>query len=186
MDKPAKLLLFCLLLVANIGLTSAQTKYSPDMEFGKHYQLATGDTVNIHVFQESDLSVEEKVSDTGTITYPLLGVLKVAGLTIERLQKIVHDGLEGYYLVNPRVNVKIIQYRNFYINGYVEKPGPYPFVPGLTARKAISIAGGFKDRAYREAVRILREGKPEGKGEKEKLDIKVFPGDIVTVDRSFF
>jgi polysaccharide export outer membrane protein len=47
------------------------------------------------------------------------------------------------------VTIAIEEYRNFYVNGMVEKPGGYPFAPGLTVRKAISIAGGFKERAHR-------------------------------------
>jgi len=60
----------------------------------------------------------------------------VLGRTLGDLEAIVVKGLKGRILVNPKVSVQIDEYRPFYVNGMVEKPGGYPFQPGLTVRKA--------------------------------------------------
>ena len=80
----------------------------------------------------------------------------------------------------------IEEYRNFFVNGMVEKPGGYPFAPGLTVRKAISIAGGFKERASREKINVIRDDDPTQTPRKVDLNAPVLPGDILTVEESFF
>lgn len=151
------------------------------------YRLAAGDVITIRVLGEDDLSREKiRLTDAGTISYPALGELKVLGLTVGDLERIVTNGLKGRYLVNPRVSVQVEEYRPFYINGWVEKPGGYPFQPGLTVRKAASLAGGFKERASLSKIFIIREGDPAQRSQRVELNTPVMPGDIVTVDESFF
>ena len=85
-----------------------------------------------------------------------------------------------------QVTVTIDEYRNFFVNGMVEKPGGYPYTPGLTVRKAISIAGGFKERASREKINIVREDDKSGTPKRVDLNTVVYPGDILTIEESFF
>ena len=109
------------------------------------YKLGSGDMITIRVVGEDDLRRERlRLSDAGTISFPILGEIRVKGLTVGALEEHITKGLKGRYLVNPQVTVSIDEYRNFFVNGSVEKPGGYPFSPGLTVRKAISIAGGFR------------------------------------------
>jgi polysaccharide biosynthesis/export protein VpsN len=68
----------------------------------------------------------------------------------------------------------------------VEKPGGYPFSPGLTVRKAISIAGGFKERASREKLSVIRDDDKAATPKRVDLSSPMFPGDILTVEESFF
>jgi polysaccharide export outer membrane protein len=68
----------------------------------------------------------------------------------------------------------------------VEKPGGYPFSPGLTVRKAISIAGGFKERASREKINVIHDDDPKQVARKVDLNTAVLPGDILTIEESFF
>jgi protein involved in polysaccharide export with SLBB domain len=82
--------------------------------------------------------------------------------------------------------VSIDEYRNFFVNGQVEKPGGYPYSPGLTVRKAISIAGGFKERAARDKISIIRDDDSTQTPKKVDQNAIVFPGDILTVEESFF
>ena len=122
------------------------------------YKLAAGDVISIRVFGEDDLSREKiRLSDAGTIPYPALGELKALGLTIGELERTITQGLKAGYLVNPRVSVQIDEYRPFFINGMVERPGSYPFQPGLTVLKASSLAGGFKERASFGKISIIRK-----------------------------
>jgi protein involved in polysaccharide export with SLBB domain len=150
------------------------------------YALGTGDMVRIQVYDEDDLYLESRVSDRGTISYPFLGELKVSGLTPNQLEKIITSRLKGDYLINPKVSVDILEYRQFYVNGEVEEPGGFPFQPGITVRKAISIAGGFKERASKEKISIIHDDDPGGESKPVKLDAFIRPGDIITVEESFF
>jgi len=150
------------------------------------YRLGTGDKIRIQVYNEDDLYLEARVDDGGIISYPFLGTLKVVGLTPVQIEDVITSRLKGDYLVNPKVSVDIIEYRQFYVNGEVQSPGGFPFQPGITVRKAISVAGGFKERASKEKIFIIRESSPDKKPVKVELDDKVSPGDIITVEESFF
>jgi len=149
--------------------------------------LAAGDVITIRVFGEDDLSREKvRLSDTGTIPYPVLGEVKAKGRTIGEIEKFITAGLDGRYLINPRVSVTIEEYRPFYINGMVDKPGGYPFQPGLTVFKASSLAGGFKERASFSKITIIRESNPKAGPQKADINTPVNPGDTIFIEESFF
>ncbi len=151
------------------------------------YRLSTGDVISITVYGEDDLKRDKvRLTDAGTISYPVLGEIQVRGKTIGELEKIITDGLRGTYLVNPRVAVTIDEYRPYFINGQVTNNGSFPYQPGLTVRKAVSIAGGFKERASLSKVTIVRDGDKTNTPEKADLNTPVYPGDILTVGESFF
>ena len=151
------------------------------------YKLAAGDVITIRVFGEDDLSREKiRLSDAGTIPYPVLGEVRARGLTIGEIEKSITSGLNGRYLVNPRVSITIEEYRPFYINGMVERPGGYPFQPGLTVLKASSLAGGFKERASFSKISIIREGDTTSRPQKAEINSPVNPGDTVFIEESFF
>jgi polysaccharide biosynthesis/export protein VpsN len=149
------------------------------------YQLSAGDKVRIAVFGEPDLSVSERVSDRGTISYPLLGELKAAGLSASDLERLITSRLKGPYLVDPKVTVSVDEYREFFVMGQVNRPGSYPYAPGLTVRKAISIAGGFTERASRGKIFVVSEKGPQEEHKVGESDA-IGPGDTVVVKESFF
>jgi len=151
------------------------------------YRLGSGDVITVEVLGEDDLKRERiRLSDAATISYPILGEIRLSGKTVGELERIIREGLRGRYLVNPQVTVTINEYRHFYINGQIKQPGGYPFVPGLTVLKAVAIAGGFSERAARNKIFIVRENDPAQKRVKADLDVAVYPGDVVTVEESFF
>lgn len=169
--------------------TPAQPEPSPAevISLLSTYKLAAGDVITIRVFGEDDLSREKlRLTDAGTIPYPVLGEVKALGLTIGAIQASITKGLTGRYLVNPRVSVTIDEYRPFYINGMIEQPGGYPFQPGLTVLKASSLAGGFKERASFSKITIIRESDPEGGPVKADINTAVQPGDTIFIEASFF
>lgn len=149
------------------------------------YQLGSGDMIRIQVYGENDLTLEARITDTGTISYPFLGQVKVTGRTIGQLQDEIAAGLKGDYLLDPKVSVTILDYRQFYINGEVKKPGGFAFKPGLTVHKAISLAGGMTERASTNKISIVSESNPNRK-QPADLNTRVRPGDIITIDQSFF
>jgi polysaccharide export outer membrane protein len=151
------------------------------------YRLSTGDVISITVYGEDDLKREKvRLTDAGTISYPVLGEIQVRGKTVGELEKVITDGLRGTYLVNPRVAVTIDEYRPYFISGQVTNNGSFPYQPGLTVRKAVSIAGGFKERASQSKITILRDGDATNTPVKADLNTQVHPGDTVTVGESFF
>ncbi|EOW9279862.1 exopolysaccharide export protein VpsN [Vibrio cholerae] len=150
------------------------------------YRLGVGDQIRIQVYDEPELSFETRVSDNGNIDYPFLGRIRLKGKTLEEVKTTIHDGLLDGYLINPNVSVSILEYRPFFVNGQVMKPGSYPYHPGLTVNKAITIAGGFTERASKTNLFISSSDDPEAKPTKATLLSKLQPGDILTVAESFF
>lgn len=150
------------------------------------YQLGRGDHVQIRVFGEEDLTVDIRLNATGVVSYPFLGELQIAGKTSAQLEQIIVDGLKGDYLINPVVNVSILEYRDFYIYGEVVNPGEYNFEPGMTLRKAVVLAGGFTERAARKNIEIVHEANPQVTEKRSNLDIPIAPGDVIDVQQTFF
>jgi len=159
----------------------------PMLASSSGYILGVGDEISIQVFQEEELSFGSVViPENGTISYPFLGDLSVTGRTVDSLQKEITESLRGDYLVSPKVSVYIKQYRGFFVDGQVNNPGQYPYEPGLTVRKAISIGGGVNERAASDSVYIIKDGDKDKKSVKVSLDTFMNPGDIIFVEESFF
>lgn len=146
------------------------------------YKLSTGDIISISVLNEKELSLDIRINETGFFDYPLLGKLRVSGLSTDELKEHIYAGLKGRFLIKPDVQVRIMQYRDFYIRGEVKTPGGYPYMPGLTIEKAVAIAGGFGERAARKEITLVRGGVQS----HEALSEKVLPGDIIRINKSYF
>lgn len=153
---------------------------------GENYRLGPGDLVKIQVYGEDDLTVESLVGDSGKISYPFLGDLQLTGKTLFELESFITRKLKGRYLVDPEVTVSILEYRQFFVNGHVKKPGGFPFQPGMTVRKAISLAGGFEERASSDKISVVSGGDPDAPQRRVGIDEQVGPGDVITVERAFF
>lgn len=151
------------------------------------YALAPGDLISVEVFGEPDLSKEYTVGESGKIAFPLIGEVTVLSLKTNQVERLLRQKLKAGYLVNPRVNVTIRTYRSVYVNGQVKSPNGYPFVPGMTVRKLISIAGGLTERASKNRIYVISEvAGTSSSPRKVKLDAEVRPGDIISVEESFF
>lgn len=150
------------------------------------YVLASGDTIEVRVYGEADLSLRLDVPASGAVDYAFVGPIVLAGKTVRAVQDELHNILLGDYLVDPKVSVSVVRYRNIYIYGSVARPGAYAWEPGLTVRKVITLAGGLKERASGSKWFLV----PEGGGETDRLrvseDDPVGPGDTLTIEESFF
>ena len=176
-------LLSALLLTVNV---SAQQPGETDSNQLEQYTLGSGDRVKITVFGQDDLMVETRLSNVGVINYPFLGDINLVGLTVNEVENLIDNGLRGDYLINPSVSVTVIEYRPFFIDGAVKRPGGYPYQPGLSINKAAALAGGFTERANRSSVTITRKlSGQETEIEASITDI-ILPGDVVTVNERFF
>lgn len=150
------------------------------------YRLGAGDKLNITVFGEKELSMEIRLSDAGSFLYPFLGEVLAKNKTIGELQGLLTSSLKDGYLVDPKVYVGILEYRPFFVNGEVSKPGGYPYQPGLTIRKAISLAGGLTPRASLTKIYVIHENDPSSTPRLTHINAILQPGDTITIDQSFF
>jgi len=177
------ILLIALTTVLPFGITFAEDNdtNASTQDASTSYRLATGDRVRIEVFGEDDLKRDVTLTDNGKISYPFLGELKLEGITLRELETLIRTGLQGAYLINPDVNVSVIEYRPFFINGEIKKSGSYPYQPGLTLRKAIALAGGFTEYASQENITVIHENDFSKTPVPIQFDKAISPGDIITI-----
>jgi polysaccharide biosynthesis/export protein len=240
------------------------------------YTVGEGDVLQITVYDHPDLTTTVRVSGDGTIIFPLIGHVKISGLTVSQVSRKIGDLLSNGYIVYPQVTVFIQEFRSqkvtimgqvnkpglyelkgyttflevlskagdltkdagdkaivkrkpvahgrkeqvitidlkrliemgdtsqdipivdgdsiyipkagvFYVTGEVKKPDAYKFEEGTTVLKAVTMAGGFTDKASTGRVKIIRRehGKDEVM-EKVKMDQSVLPDDVIVVPESFF
>jgi polysaccharide export outer membrane protein len=154
---------------------------------GHEYRLGPGDTLRIITYGEDPLTGEFRVNDQGAIALPLAGTIRAAGRTPHELEDAVAAALKkGDMLRKPSVSVEVATYRPIYVLGEVNKPGQYPYQPGMTVVSAAAVAGGFTYRAvedYASVVRTVGSDSVEGKASRLAL---VQPGDVITVfERKF-
>lgn len=145
------------------------------------YQLGAGDLLQVTVFGEADLSGEYRVDDRGLVTLPVVGGVPAERRTVQQFQQALTGVLEARAVRSPQVTVQVREYRPFYILGEVQKPGSYPFVPGMTVLTAVAIGGGFSERARQDAVSITRENGTESIEARATRAARVRPGDTVFV-----
>jgi protein involved in polysaccharide export with SLBB domain len=137
--------------------------------FGNDYRLGTTDKLRIKVQEWPDLAGEYAVNAEGSVSLPLIGDINASGLQVKELAQEISDRLQQRAggTERPYAAVEIIQFRPFSIVGDVQRPGDYPYRPGLTVLQAIGIAGGY----YRSDLGLLRLDR----------DIAVAKGEIRTL-----
>jgi len=179
------------------------SKYPTQQVSVEDTKLGPRDLFEVRVFQQPDLSGQFEVSPECTITYPLIGVVEVCGLSPPQIEKKLKDGLVDGYLKDPQVSVVIKEFRSKTLSvfGQVKKPGTLPYTVGMTVVEAISQAGGFNEMARKNAVQVTRAevGASTKKHEKRSYTVPVDsigsgsaanffvrPGDVVFVPRRIF
>jgi polysaccharide export outer membrane protein len=246
-----------------------------DMLFAQDYLVGEEDVLRVTVYDHADLTTVARVSGEGVIRLPLIGDVKVTGLSVAQISEKVSALLADGYIVNPHVSVFVEEFRSkktiimgqvnkpgiyalsgsttflellskaggltkdagdraiikrktspgtsekvitidlrrlleegdtrsdiplmdndnvyiakagvFYVTGEVKKPDAYKYEEGTTVIKAVTMAGGFTDKASTGRVKIIR--KVQGKEkiiEKAEMDEPVQADDIIVVPESFF
>jgi protein involved in polysaccharide export with SLBB domain len=163
------------------------------------YILAPNDLIDIKVFQEDDLESKLRLSKDGTITFPLIGQVRIGGKTPQEAARTIRDALARGYLINPQVTVNVLSFTKYRVTvlGQVQKPGTYDFPDRekFSLLEAIGLAGGYTRGANpaRVVVKRVVEGlekvfrvnaKTMASGEIATFEI--VPGDVVTVAESRF
>ena len=173
---------------------------APISSAANDYILTSSDTLEMSIFREPDLTTRSRVASDGTVQLPLIGDVKVAGMTVRSAREIIRKRYDADYLVDPQVYLNVINYaqRKFTILGQVAKPGTYELPGGdsLSLLQGIGMAGGFTRTADRGKVIVKRPGKG-GTEETLKLNAKkmaaegkgvfnIAPGDVISVGESWF
>lgn len=155
----------------------------PKDELG--YVLGAGDSIQISVFKEPEMTLRLKIHRGGFVNYPYLGEIQLLGRTPAQVERDIELKLEDGYIMQPMVTVSIEEFRKFFISGEVANPNGYEFQPGLTVEQAIAMAGGFTDRSDRDGINIRLAATNELIKDVGPT-YPVGPGDVVIIEQSFF
>ena len=151
----------CILLLMLAGCATPKPTVPPEVPEPRPYRIAAGDTLEILVWREDQVSGRVDVRPDGIITVPLAGEVRAAGSTPEELARALHDAL-AQFIDNPNVVVRVavMGSRRYFVVGNVRSPGMFDLRADLTFLQAMAVAGGFTDFAARGQVRIIRVDAP--------------------------
>jgi polysaccharide export outer membrane protein len=129
------------------------------------YRLGAGDVVRVLVFQNPDLSMETRITEAGIVSYPLLGNIRLGGLSVTAGEKLIADGLRnGNFVKQPQVTLVVLQVRGNQVSvlGQVNRPGRYPIeVADMRLSDMLATAGGAAPNGSDLVVLTgTRDGKP--------------------------
>jgi len=194
-------------LVTLAGIAQAQTGRAPTVKEAasaraaqatQDYLLGPGDVIKITVFQNPDLSSQARVSENGTITYPLIGTVQIGGLSTSAAERRIAQMLkDGSFLIDPQVTVLIDQIHGNQVDaiGQFNRPGRYPLETTQTKLSdLIAQAGGISSSG---SDTVIFAGKRDGRRVWQQIDLgKMFvnnemdddfylqAGDVLFVDRA--
>ncbi|MBE7941701.1 MULTISPECIES: polysaccharide export protein EpsE [Ramlibacter] len=119
----------------------------PGTVAGADYRLSPGDSIKVQVYQNPELGLETRVSDSGVVNYPLVGAVQLGGLTVTEAETRIATALkQGGILKAPQVNINVLQVRGSQVAvlGEVQKPGRVPLeTTGMRASEVLAAAGGI-------------------------------------------
>lgn len=172
------------LILTCSGALAAQESSDAAVAGDSAYRLGPTDVIIVTVHNHEDLSGTLQLDGSGLLSMPLIGQFEAAGLTTAELERKITGLLKPDYLVNPRVTVRVQNYRPYYLIGEVSSTGAFNYVQGMSFMQAIAIAGGYSYRAKKGVV-FVRRGDSD---EEIELDVndRVQPGDIIRVAERLF
>lgn len=135
---------------------------APGSEERSEYRIGPGDTLQLFVWKEPDLTRDVTVRLDGKITVPLLGDVEASGRTPQQLAADVTTKLARFF-ESPQVTVGVVQggAGRFYVLGLVNQPGAFPLTSRTTLVQALAQAGGFKEFAKQDRIVVVREDKDQ-------------------------
>ncbi|MBB5204361.1 polysaccharide export outer membrane protein [Inhella inkyongensis] len=186
-----------ILLALLTGFVAFIPAYAQGKAVGE-YKLGAGDVVRVMVYQNADLTIEARVSEAGLLSYPLLGNVKVGGLSASAAEQLIANGLkDGSFVKQPQVTLTVLQVRAHMVNvlGHLNRPGRYPLeMGGMRVADLLSVAGGTTAVASEVVVVSgTRDGKPFRveldlpslfEANSKTQDVELMNGDTLWVDRA--
>lgn len=184
-------------LACGLAAPAATAQSSAPTAAAAEYRLGAGDIVRISVYQNPDLQLETRVTEAGLVTYPLLGSIRIGGLSVTAAEKLIAEGLRsGNFVKSPQVTIVVLQIRGNQASvlGMVNRPGRYPIeVAETRLTDMLATAGGASVGGSDTAIVTgVRDGKffryevdvPSifAPGGKDK-DIVILNGDAIFVER---
>lgn len=179
-------------LVANAQAAREQSGARSD------YQLGAGDAIRIQVFQSPDLTTEARISENGVISFPLIGVIRIAGMSPTEAEALIARRLrEGRFLQNPQVTLNVTQFRSQQVSvlGNVKNPGRYALeTTGMRLSEVLAMAGGVTENGTDEVILMTtRDGRMQRvvvdlvdmftAGDMAR-DVALAAGDVIYVNRA--
>ena len=156
-----------LVLAIGVGMAGVDAVAQPSTPTAAAAEdrLGSGDVVRINVYQNPDLAIETRVTEAGLISYPLLGSIRVGGLSVTATEKLIADGLRsGNFVKQPQVTLVVTQVRGNQASvlGMVNRPGRYPIeVADMRLTDLLAMAGGTAvNGSDMVVVTGTRDGKP--------------------------
>jgi polysaccharide export outer membrane protein len=159
-----------------VVLTLVLAGLMPATSKSEDYRLGAGDLLKIAVFDHDELSIDARVSQTGNITFPLVGQVPVAGLSTRDAELLVARRLmDGAFLKQPQVSILVSEYQSqkVAVMGQVTKPGQYPLDALKRVIDVIAMAGGLLNDTAADDASLVRTD-----GSRVAIDLqKLFDGD---------
>ena len=193
------LAVFCLLWMLFGSAAEAQTtSATASNPAAADYRLGAGDAVRISVYQNPDLTLEARISEAGLVSFPLLGNIKIGGMSVSAAESLIADGLKNRNFVRtPQVSLLVTQVRGNQASvlGQANHPGRFPIeVTDLRLSDLLSLAGGISVNGgdtvvlvgSRGGQRIRKEIDLDGifRSAGGEDDMLVLNGDVVYVPRA--
>ena len=167
----ARLCLATLICYAATAVAAQGLSHAREPSQGREV-LGPGDSVRITVFQNPDLTTETRISDRGSLVFPLVGEVKLNGLTVAEAGSRIAELLKrGNFIINPQVTFAVLQVRSrlVYVLGEVVRPGTYPLEEnGTRLTDILTLAGGVSASGGNTVTVVLTRG---GKSEKREIDV---------------
>jgi len=171
---------------------SDEAKATVVRDLPQDYRIVPGDGLEISVWKEEGMSSKLLVRPDGGISFPLIGEMNAAGLTVSQLRAELVKRLGGL-ISEPDVTVSVTgSNQKIYVLGKVNKPGDFPMFSRLSVMQALALAGGLTTFADRDDIKVLRQvgGRTEtfhfdyddvADGEELEQNILLMNGDTVVV-----
>ncbi|MFG6443440.1 polysaccharide export protein EpsE [Roseateles sp. LKC17W] len=192
-----------LLLAAALGLGAlgahAQATAPAAATAPAEYRLGAGDVIRVVVYQNPDLTLETRVSESGVISFPLVGHVRVGGRSVSSAERLIADGLmSGNYVKQPQVTLTLLQVKGNQASvlGQVNRPGRYPLeTADMRLTDLLATAGGV---ASSGSDLLVLTGTRNGKPFRQEIDLPgvfsaeqnrandvlILNGDVLWVERA--
>ena len=181
---------------AQTGAPDAAPLTTPAPGVDPNYRIAPNDLMAFDVFGVPDMKRDLRVNAVGEVSLPLIGQVRVAGLTTQAAERLIAERLGEKYLQDPQVSLFIKEFttQRVAIEGAVLRPGIYPMTGELTLLRALALSGGFAPYADINQIVVYRHGAGGAREQftydldkvraGQEKDPGIRPDDVIVVQRN--